>query len=74
MKNITTLLEEAGTALDDICKISIYILHRGHREAVYQAVGRHLRGVYPCGTGLIVDGLASPQILVEIDVDVVIQS
>ena len=42
MKNITTLLEEAGTALDDICKISIYILHRGHREAVYQAVGRHL--------------------------------
>jgi len=74
MKNITTLLEEAGTALDDICKISIYILHRGHREAVYQAVGRHLRGVYPCGTGLIVDGLANPRILVEIDVDAVIQS
>ena len=74
MKNITTLLQEAGASLDDICKISTYILHRGHRESVYQAVGRHLKGVHPCGTGLIVDGFASPRILVEIDVDAVIQN
>ena len=74
MENITTLLEEAGASLDDICKISIYILHRGHREAVYQVVGQHLKGIYPCGTGLIVDGFANPQILVEIDVDAVIKS
>jgi len=74
MKNILTLLEEAGATREDICKISIYILHRGHREAVYLAVGRHLKGVHPCGTGLIVDGLANPQFLVEIDVDAVIQS
>ena len=74
MKNVTTLLEEASASLDDICKISIYILHRAHREAVYQAVGRHLKGVHPCGTGLIVDGFANPRILVEIDVDAVIQS
>ena len=74
MRNIATLLEEAGASLDDVCKISIYILHRAHRDAVYQAVGRHLEGVHPCGTGLIVDGFASPRILVEIDVDAVIQS
>ncbi len=74
MKNITTLLAEAGASLDDVCKITTYILHRGHREAVYQAVGRHLKGVHPCGTGLIVDGLANPQFLVEIDVDAVVQS
>ena len=74
MKNITTLLEEAGASLDDICKVSIYIQHRAHREAVYQAVGKHLKGVFPCGTGLIVDGFANPRILVEIDVDAVIQS
>ena len=74
MKNITTLLEEAGASLDDICKISIYILHRAHREAVYQAVGKHMKGIHGCGTGLIVDGFANPRILVEIDVDAVIQS
>ena len=74
MKNIEILLGEAGATLDDICKLSIYILHRGHRESVYNVVGRHLKGVHPCGTGLIVDGLANPRILVEIDADAVIQS
>lgn len=73
MKNIKVLLEEAGATLDDICKTSIYILHRGHRQAIYQAVGKHLMGVHPCSTGLIVDGFAHPRILVEIDVDAVIQ-
>ena len=31
------------------------------------------QGVFPVGTGLIVDGFASPRILVEIDVDAVVQ-
>ena len=74
MQNIKTLLEEAGSSLDDVCKITIYIADRAYRDAVYQAVGKYLKGVYPVGTGLIVDGFASPSILVEIDVDAVIQS
>ena len=73
MKNVAALLEEAGASLGDICKIHTYIAHRGHREAIYRAVGRHLEGVHPCGTGLIVDGFARPEILVEIDVVAVIQ-
>lgn len=73
MKNIRILLEEAGASMNDVCKISTYILHRGHREAIYRAIGKHLKGVHPCGTGLIVNGFAKPHILVEIDVDAVIQ-
>jgi enamine deaminase RidA (YjgF/YER057c/UK114 family) len=73
MQNIKVLLEEAGGRLDDICKITIYIADRAYREPVYQVVGRHLRGVFPVGTGLIVDGFANPRILVEIDVDAVVQ-
>ncbi|NKB59368.1 MAG: RidA family protein [Alphaproteobacteria bacterium] len=73
MQNIRTLLEEAGSSLDDACKITIYIADRAYRDAVYQAVGGYLKGVYPVGTGLIVDGFASPKILVEIDVDAVVQ-
>ena len=71
--NIKTLLEEAGAGLDDICKITIYIVDRAYREAVYQVVGQALQGVFPVETGLIVDGLASPRILVEIDVEAVVQ-
>ena len=59
--------------LDDICKITIYIADRAYREPVYQVVGQALKGVFPVGTGLIVDGFASPRILVEIDVDAVVQ-
>ena len=73
MQKVARLLEEAGASLDDICKIHTYLLHRGHREAVYRAVGRHLEGVHPCGTGLIVDGFARPEILVEIDVVAVVE-
>ncbi|MCZ6842689.1 MAG: Rid family hydrolase, partial [SAR324 cluster bacterium] len=73
MKNVKVLLAEAGASLNDICKITTYISDRAYREDVYQTVGRHLQGVFPVGTGLIVDGFASPRILVEIDVDAVIQ-
>jgi enamine deaminase RidA (YjgF/YER057c/UK114 family) len=73
MQNIKTLLEEAGSSLNDICKITIYIGDRAYREPVYQVVGQALKGVFPVGTGLIVDGFASPRILVEIDVDAVVQ-
>ena len=73
MKNVRVLLEEAGASVGDICKIHTYILHRAHREAIYRAIGRHLQGVHPCGTGLIVDGFAMPEVLVEIDVVAVVQ-
>ena len=49
-----------------------YELDRAHREPVYNTVARHLRGVAPCGTGLIFSGLAMADMLVEFDVDVVI--
>ena len=59
--------------MNDICKIHTFIAHRAHRETIYRAVGRHLEGVHPCGTGIIVDGFARPEILVEVDVVAVIQ-
>ncbi|MDH3600836.1 MAG: RidA family protein [Candidatus Tectomicrobia bacterium] len=74
MANIKTLLEEAGSGLDDICKITTYLADRADRESVYQVVGQALRGVFPVGTGLIVDGFANPRILVEIDVEAVMQN
>ena len=37
-----------------VCKVTTYLLDRAHREPVYNTVARHLRGVAPCGTGLII--------------------
>ena len=54
MKNVKQLLEEAGSELGHICKITIYLLDKAHRDEVYQVVGKWLKGVYPCSTGLII--------------------
>ncbi len=72
MANIKTLIEEAGGTLADITKITTTITDRGHRAAVYGAVGRALKGVFPCGTGLVLRGLGRPDLLVQIDAEAVI--
>jgi len=72
MSCVKILLEEAGAKLEHICKIHIYVIDRAYREPVYRVVGKWLKGVFPCSTGLIVSGLARPELLMEIDVDAVI--
>lgn len=70
LRNVRTLIEEAGASMDDICKMRVYIGDRAYREAVYQVLGRHLGDSHPCSTGLIMKGFAWPEILFEIDVAV----
>jgi enamine deaminase RidA (YjgF/YER057c/UK114 family) len=72
MHNIARLLEEAGSRLEEVCKIVIYLTDIRYREPVYRVVGTWLRGVYPVSTGLVVEALARPEWLVEIDATAVI--
>ncbi|WP_322056396.1 RidA family protein [Paraburkholderia sp. J63] len=72
MANIAMLLEESGSRLEDICKITIFLVDVRYREAVYNVVGKWLKGVFPVSTGLVVSALARPEWLVEIDVIAVI--
>lgn len=72
MRCAKILLEEAGSRLEHVCKITIYLVDRAHREPVYQVIGRWLKGIFPVSTGLIVQGLAKPEFLMEIDIDAVI--
>ena len=72
MSCVQTLLEESGAKLEHICKITIYITDRSYREEVYEVVGRWLKGIHVCSTGLIVKGLALPEMMMEIDVEAMI--
>lgn len=72
MANIAMLLEEAGSRLEHICKITIYLVDTRYREPVYRTVGRWLKGVHPVSTGIVVSALARPEWLVEIDAIAVI--
>ena len=68
MSNIATLLGEADATLDDIVKVTVYLVDPRYRESVYRVIGRWLKGVHPVSTGLVVSALARPEWLVEVDV------
>ncbi|GAA4368828.1 RidA family protein [Paeniglutamicibacter cryotolerans] len=72
MANIKMLLEEAGGTLEDIVKVTVYLIDPRYREAVYRTMGRWLKGVFPVSTGIVVTALARPEWLVEIDATAVL--
>lgn len=72
MANIAMLLEESGSKLEHIVKVVVYLTDIRYREDVYRTMGTWLKGVYPVSTGLVVEALARPEWLVEIDATAVI--
>ena len=67
MQNIKQLIEEAGGEMAHLVKVVVYITDVRHREAVYRTMGEYIKGVHPVSTGLVVQALARPEWLVEID-------
>lgn len=72
MQCVKALLEEAGSRMEDIVKITTYVTDASYREQVYPVLAKHLGDVYPCSTGLVVKSLATPIVDFEIDVFAVI--
>jgi enamine deaminase RidA (YjgF/YER057c/UK114 family) len=67
MANIDQLLQEAGSSLEHVVKVVVYLVDPRFREPVYRVMGRWLKGVHPVSTGIVVSALARPEWLVEID-------
>jgi enamine deaminase RidA (YjgF/YER057c/UK114 family) len=72
MANIDLLLTEAGSRLEHLVKLTIYLVDPRYREEVYLVIGRWTKGVHPISTGVVVSALARPEWLVEIDAIAVI--
>ena len=72
MQNIRQLLEEAGGSMEHLVKVVVYITDVRNREAIYRTMGEYIKGVHPVSTGLVVQALARPDWLVEIDATAVI--
>ena len=67
MQNIRQLIEECGGRMEHLVKVVVYITDVRHREAVYRTMGEYIKGVHPVSTGLVVQALARPEWMVEID-------
>ena len=65
-ENIKALMEMAGGTIDDIIKVIVYVTDRDYRATAYPVIRSFFR-LRPCGTGVVVDGLARPELTVEID-------
>jgi enamine deaminase RidA (YjgF/YER057c/UK114 family) len=72
MQNIRQLVEECGGRMEHVVKVVVYITDVRHREAVYRTMGEYLKGVHPVSTGIVVQALARPGWLVEIDATAVV--
>ena len=72
MANIELLLTEAGSRLEHLVKLTIYLVDPRYREQVYRVIGRWTKGVHPISTGVVVSALARPEWLVEVDAVAVI--
>lgn len=67
LENIRILMELAGGSLEDVVKMVVYVTDRAHRRLVYPVFDEFFPDLKPCSTGLIVSGLALPELVVEID-------
>jgi 2-iminobutanoate/2-iminopropanoate deaminase len=73
-KNITTVLESAGAAWEDVVKLNTYYVYDGD-PADAQAFWKKMTDVRmeflpdpgPCGTGVRVDGLMYDGLLIEVE-------
>ena len=72
MQNIRQLVTETGGEMAHVVKLVVYITDIRHREVVYRTMGEYIKGVHPVCTGLVVQALARPEWLVEIDATAVI--
>jgi len=67
LENIRTLMELAGGTLADVVKMTVYVTDRAHRATAYPVFDEFFPDVKPCSTGIIVSGLALPELVVEMD-------
>ena len=66
MRNVEVLLREAGASLAGVVKATVYVTDRAFLPEVNAAVLSPLG--QPAFTAVIVKGLASPELLMEVDI------
>lgn len=67
-RTIAAVLEEAGSSLSEITRATTYVTDRADAEAVLAVSGEILAEIRPAATLLMVAGLLTPEMKVEIEV------
>jgi enamine deaminase RidA (YjgF/YER057c/UK114 family) len=73
MRNVVALLGEAGARLSDVTKATVLVTDRAYLSGVTDVVLRNLGPAAPCLSTLIIKGLASPELSMEVDITAMVQ-
>jgi len=66
-ENLRTVLEEAGSSLDSIVKLTVYLTDIARLRDYGRIRAEFLSGPPPAGTALQVGALAMPAMMIEVD-------